>query len=83
MTGIRGSHKRAALPALRPFSIEKPMYTICSMFAICSFAKTGTGLFFDPWWPVLKMGVACFGLPALARSRILRWLLASDKGVCQ
>jgi hypothetical protein len=59
MTGIRGSHKRAALPALRPFSIEKPLYTICSLFAICSFSGTSPGLF-DPWWPVLKIAVPHF-----------------------
>jgi hypothetical protein len=30
---------------MRPFSIEKAMYTICSQFAICSCAKSGTALF--------------------------------------
>jgi len=54
MTAIRKADNESAGPLA-----EKPMYPICSQFAICSFPR-GTGPF--PWsvvpfhgrWPLLK-----------------------------
>ncbi len=53
MAGIRPLDNAA--PAGLPDSIEKALYTICSLFAICSFWGTG-------WWPVSTISASA-GVP--------------------